>query len=271
MPDEPKDPLVQADPPKVAEPAPAPAERRPEASERKTMTAKPSKRRFSEETVLSRARRLMRQQLNPVAQVLGLEKYEPETFKQKLDELKKQKEDGLSGSERSEKRVKELEEKVVDLNTRLSKASEEGTRLKREYASLQKEHERERTESEIRELAQKAGVADLDYGLHLLKSHILKSGEEVGDVSGFFEALKKDPTKKLLFVEEKVAAGPRPLAEEKQNQNGQNGNGHLPAQPAPKPAEPGQKTGEEPDVLKMNKGDFGSYAREKYGYAPGSA
>lgn len=246
---------------------------------------KPNKnRRVSEETVLSRARRLTRSELKRIAQGLGIElpKYDAETLGAALAELKKGKEQGTSEAQREAERVRQLEERVAELTVQAQVVKTENARLKREAQQAAQQAEKSQAESEIRDLATRAGVVDLDYGLHLLRRHIkaLPAGTEIDaeGIKGYFEGLKKDPTKRAIFTEPAVPAGPAPVGEKTTQAQPASGAGqaqqpqsNLPPQGAPAPA-PGQGARPaEPNALEMNKRDFNRHARETYGYSPGMA
>jgi TolA-binding protein len=231
--------------------------------------------RVSDETVLSRARRMFRSEMKKVAQALGMETYEKEAFDKKIAELLKAREDGMSNVERQDKRMKDFEDRISELNTKLTQSSVEAKRLQRELQEKTSELEGIQTETEIRELAFSAGLKDVDYGIHQLRAHIRKlpEGEEINPegITKFFETMKK--SKPFLFGEERVPAGPSSLAEERSNGSAQPspGNGTLPAQGAPPPSDPGKAQKDEVNALDMKKVDFNKHTREKYGFSPGMA
>lgn len=236
-------------------------------------------RAFSEETVIARARRMMRSELTPVAKALGLEKYEPESFNAKIAELNKGREEGVSASDAANRRAKELEEKLIDVTAKLQQKTGEVNRIQRELQNTQVKLEQQSAEFDIRELALGAGIRDMDYALHLFRQHAksVPDGEEIEseNIRTFFEGLKK--TKPHIFTEERVAAGPRSIADEKKDREAAPANtsgkpGEATMRNPPSPTEPGRAgTGDEVNAEGMTKQQFNKYTREQYGYTPGMA
>lgn len=294
-----KDPMVTANPPAVAEPGTLPPAPSAPLSQAKPVAAaardqqrpkmSKSSRRVSEETVISRARRLMRAEMKKVAQALGLENYDPNTVNAKLEELKKARESGMSINERYEQQLNELRAQNQELNAQLGTATGELQKHRKDLVQAQKAQERLQVEYEIRTIASKAGINDLDYGVHLLKQHIkaLPADQQVLNdeaVRVYFEGLKKDPGKRYLFQEERVPAGPQSVADEKTKaaasavaaqptaqQPGQPAQTQIPGQGAPTPATGAAGEKKEVNALEMGKRDFNAHTREKYNYSPGMA
>lgn len=240
-------------------------------------------KKFSEDTVISRARRMHRSEMRKVATALGLDGYDPETFQKKLEELKKAREEGMTTSDRAEKALQEMKQRNVELEAKLLSVSSDVARHKKDLTLAQRDRQKLETEYEIRQTASRAGLDDLDYGLHLLRGHIKnlppeQQGLDDTAVKAFFEGLKKDPDKRHLFRDERVSAGPKTLEQQRTaqqpNANGQQtqiGQSGLPPQGAPPPAPAGSSGATKPaDAIDMSRRDFRNHARERYGYSPGA-
>ena len=266
--------------PKGDEPPP-PEQRAAKQEERIPMATKPKvkpRKPASEEAVLSRARRMSRQRLRPLAESLGVNPNADKAMDEAIAGLIKTQQDTLSSSERVESRLKALEEHNVELRSKVSQTQGELSRTKRELATKGQELTDVEIERDIERTALAAGVRDTDYGISLFKRHAAGLGDDVEpDCPAFFESLKK--SKPFLFTEETVPAGPSPgAAAVPQNQDpAQPGatqagapQSQIPDQPAPKPGPSGEPP-PEVNAEKMNPREFAEHTRKNYNYTPGQA
>jgi hypothetical protein len=231
-----------------------------------------TRRQASNDTVVSRARRMLRSEMKKVAQSLGMETYDEAEFQKKLEEMRKSHESGLSASEQLDRKMKELEErnvalraKVANMNKELIKARRDGQWKDQEMANMEIEHE-------IRRQARESGVRDEDYAIHKFRQHVnsLDDTDPDPDPKQYFEGLKKDTNLRFLFQEARVPAGPGSQAEkaaEVESQGAPQDQRNIPEQP-PKPAA-SQAQSDRQDALNMENQEFRDYAGEKYGFRPG--
>ena len=259
-------PSAEPDKPKEAPVAAKPKPNKP--------SAKPNKRRSaSGEAVLSRARRMYRSQMKKVAQALGFDEYDEATFNAKIEEMTQSQQASLSTSERQAGQLKEVETSRSHLLGEKQSLQTELNKARRGLQAAEKQLENFRIEVKLRETARDAGIRDPDYALHLLMKHSdeLPEGQEP-DVPAFFENLKRDASKRHLFNEESVPAGPRPVAEQQPNQpaqpTGEPQSQQVP-QPPPKPA--GPAGAEMPNALEMDDQTYNAHLKERYGYTRGTA
>lgn len=304
--DPPADPKA---PPPASESPPADAKPRPaEAGKEETKT--PEKRNSmatrnnrklkqqtrsskppSEEAVLSRARRIAKKELKKFATALGMEEYDEEAVNARLDEMVKAREENQSVLERTEGRAKTLEEQNGELRAKNAQLTQDLTRARKELEAAKQELDDFQVESEIEKAAVSAGFRDSDYGIELFRRWASTQPEDADlDPAAYFEELKSDQSKRFLFVEETVTAGPKPgtqAAPHNPQQPGQpgqgqqtqqppgqqgatQGQGNIPPQGAPSPAG-GQPDGQPKNVLDMNPREFAEHTRNTYGYSPGRA
>lgn len=230
-----------------------------------------------EETIVARARRMARSQLRKVAAAIGMEgEFSEEAFNAKITELAKAQEEKQSVVERIEGRANTYEEENKELRQRIAELQVEKAAATRKAEAHERELFNHQLESEIKEDAIAAGVADVEYGIELFKRYARDLPEDQEgeiDVKKFFEELKKDPKKRALFQPEEVTAHP-PSAADRAAANQQPGHqgatqGQT-SQAAPKPAG-GQNGVEEVDAVKMSPQQFADHAMAKYGYRPGQA
>jgi hypothetical protein len=244
------------------------------------MATKNKQREPSAEAVLSRARRMMRKELKPLAAVLNLTEYDQgaviKAFKEAVEAKATPSATGPEGQQAAP--GPDRSEEIVELKSRIrelekEKSTIEVAKLKAERQAIVAERSLEnmKVEVELRAEAQAAGVTDTDYAIDLLKRHAkqLPETEELNPKS-FFEGLKKDPSKRALFERADVAAGPTPVANEPQRQSQ--------GQPTPgQPVKPGDQLnpkaepapGEQINVEALSKRDFNAHTSDKYGFRPG--
>lgn len=230
----------------------------------------------TQEAIVSRARRMSRSHLKKVWSALGIEgDFSEEKLNHHLEELQKQADEGKSAVERIEGRAQTFEEENKELRQQIASLTNENTKLKHERDSTVAARENEQLEAQVRQAAVAAGVSDTDYGLELFRRYVNGLPDDHvqdEDPKVFFEGLKKDPTKKVLFQPEVVAAHPPSAAERAAatTQPGSQGAPQTPnMQPPPKPAG-GQGPVDEANVDALNRQDFASRTMEKYGYRPGA-
>ncbi len=241
----------------------------------------PGKKPVSEEAVLSRARRMFRKEMKVVAQALGMEEYDEDKLREALGEMKKAREDNQSALQRSDGRIKGVEEQNGELRGTVSQLQRELTAARRDLKMAVQEIDDSSVVHEIEKAAGSVGFRDTDYGVELFRRHArgLPDGQDP-DVSKFFEDLKKDQSKRYLFTEEDVTAGPKPGAQtvpqqpqQPQQPPGQQGApqgpNNVPDQGAPRPADPGGQP-QATDALSMNSREFSQHSQDKYGYRPGA-
>lgn len=227
------------------------------------------KRTPSQDTVISRARRLLVKELNPVAQALGLEKYEEQEFKAKIEELNRAREENMSNSERYETKLKQTEEKVVEMKAKEQTLLAELQKARNELRTEIQSRTNMEIEGEIQAAARKQGFKDTNYGMHLFREHIKGLPEhEEADLDAFFEGLKAKPNMKHFFEETPVPAGPAPVANNQPQETGAPPQPQTPDRAPPKPASPGVGQNQA-DAMDMNKRDFNSHVRDTYGFSPG--
>lgn len=238
-------------------------------------TKKPTKKP-SEEAVLSRARRLMRAEKRKLWNLLGFEgDYDDAKFEEHVAGLAAQKESTMTDQEKNAARIKELETQVATLNGKLATSQESETKARQALQSAEKKFQRASVEAEIREAARAVGIMDPDYAIHLYREHLKKLPEAERDQKApmpdqyFGEVLKKDPSKKHLFREEVVAAGPKSVAAE-QTQTQPPPPAQTPANgTAPAAPKPGDATAKPPEsVEKLSPRDFAKETERKYGFRP---
>lgn len=223
-------------------------------------------RQPSENDVLARAKRLAAGQLAEqrvkFAKALGLKDADDKLLDQKLAELQKEREAGMSGAERLEGEAKELRAQQAQIQV-------ENVRLKSELNKARKDKDRElqrrkdlEIEGELRQAAIASGIKDghaAKFALQMFAEHVRDHDD--ADPAKFFEDLKGKQDLKYLFVEKDVPAGPRVgLPTETVERSIAN----PPAPPAPGKA----SQTEDVDVSKMSKKDFADHSQQKYGFRP---
>lgn len=235
------------------------------------------KREPSAEAVLSRARRIARKELRPIAAMLGVEEFDNasivKALKEKLEAVTQQPatpEASQQGPDRASE-IADLKVRIRDLEKEKQELETSNLKLERARRNAEVTLEKMQVEIELREEARSAGVVDTDYALDLLRRHAQKSPDAEIDPKSFFEGLKKDPTKRALFERSDVPAGPAPVGNQQPQQPQQQT--QAPAQRpgeqlAPKPGEQPQK-GEDLNVEGLSKRDFNKLTEQKYGFRPG--
>jgi molecular chaperone GrpE (heat shock protein) len=275
----PPPPAISATPPPAA-----PAQgARVTAKDDRRMSSKSKRNNVNNETVLARARRLARSEMRQVAQELGMEKWDPVEFKKIATQLRKSQEAAQTDNQRAAQQLKELQDQNAELRAQLKTQSAEVAQLKKAQAQWDSQRERMEAEYEIRTAAMQVGITDTDYAMELLKRHLvaLPDDQPAPDPKDWFEGLKQDTTKRFLFREESVAAGPQPIASQQKPAGAQPAQqpaapagaqpSNIPPQGSPAAAQPGGAQPEAPNALDMKKRDFNAYSREKYGFSPGMA
>lgn len=247
-------------------------ERKPEMANKTkpTNNKKPNRNRQpSNETVVSRARRMMRSEMKKIAEALGMENYDEAEFKKQLEEMRKAREENLSHSERVERRLTALEESNTKLKAQNNQLNKELGVYKRKAENKEMEVSNLEIEHEIRRSAWEAGVQDIDYAIHRFKQHVLglSDTDPDPDPKEYFEGMKKDPKLKYLFQEREVPAGPSSEAE-RSTGDGKGAPQSQLTEGAPKPAQT-QETGKPPDVMDMSGKDFRDHVQSSYGFRPG--
>lgn len=264
------------------------SQKMPNKPNNKPNNRKPSRKR--DENFEARVRRAVRSEKKRVWEALGLEGDFDETkLGEKVDELLKAREENKSAIERFEGRASTLEEKMSDLKAELSRVTKERDRLTNDLKGKDEEISDMQVEHELREHAWRAGIKDPDYAIELLRRHARDLPEEQDpDVPKFFEDLKQDKSKRYLFEESSVAAGPKSAAEQQaaqqaaaqqqqqSQQPGQQGAPQgqqtaIPDQGAPKPAEGGEAEPKQKGVMEMNSREFAAHTDKNYDYRPGMA
>ena len=265
----------QTEPPKTEPPKRDPKMAKPKTQRR---NQSPKNKPASEEAVLSRARRMFRKEMKVVAQALGMDEYDEDKLKEALGEMTKAGEDNQSALQRSDGRLKGIEEQNAEFRGKVSQLQQELTTARRDLKQAMQEIEDSTVEHVIEKAAGLVGFRDTEYGIELFRRHArgLPDGQDP-DATQFFEDLKKDQSKRYLFMEENVTAGPKPGAQTVPQQPPQQPPGqqgapqgpNVPDQGAPKPADPGGQP-QAPDALSMNSREFSQHSQEKYGYRPGA-
>jgi hypothetical protein len=233
----------------------------------KKKTANKSTKKISQDAIVSRARRMLRSKQKQLWEVLGFEgEYSDEAFDEKMAEAAKTREASMSSGERQEAYIKKLEDQKAELMAKAKMLNEELTKARQQLDQEVDNRENLEIEYQIRAEAAKAGITDTDYAIHMFKRHVVNLGDDQeANPSGFFESLKKDPAKRYLFTEEKISAGPKPVAQTGAPQQLQT-NGQ--AQPTPST---GPQVEKDENVLDMDKRSFNQRTRDQYGFSPGMA
>lgn len=216
-----------------------------------------------DKAVLNRAKRLLRAYIrDQLAPVLGLAG-EDITEEKVVVALKA-----------AQDRIKEIEAgNTPDLVKEVDRLKAENLQLKKKavkairVAKAKEQEAKDRdVEFEIREAAMTAGVKDVDYGIHLFRSHVvgLAEGSPEPEPKKFFEGLRTDEGKRYLFDAGTTLAGTRTIAEENRTQQTQQTSTQPPNQ-TPSQA-PNQSTppAEEVDASKLSTADFRAHLRNKY-------
>ena len=243
--------------------------------------------------VLKRAQRMSRAMLRPIAEALGLPSdFRREDLEGLVQDLKQKRESGMGDEEKrkaaedaQKREMQKLQQKLDAAELRASRAEKANEQLEADKLDLTGQLAEAKADAEISVAAANAGVVDLDYAKTLLRREAEKLTEEPGAdfVPKFFENLKKDPTKKLLFKEGSVMAGP--TAERPETGAGAGGagagvgagagagaggaggagGGNPPRAPIePKPADTKPAT-----VDGMDRRQFNAHLRNTHGFVPG--
>jgi len=209
--------------------------------------------------VLERAKRLARnevsKELGRFSRALGLgDDYDPAKLEAKIQELQR-------GGGQPDEATKALMAQVADLKAQQEKQQRELAKERERAERAERNAKDVEVEAELKEYAMKAGVRDSKYALHLFAEHVQSGAEDV-DPEKFFEGLKADKTKRYLFAEETVLAGPTtPTPEQK-----------VETAPAPaNPAAPKEEDLTERDdkgKYKTNNREFAERTSAKYGFRP---
>jgi hypothetical protein len=257
---------------KMDKPDPKPAPKPTSKAEPKKPTQKKGGKPASEEAVLVRAKRMYRGKLRQVWEALGKDgPLDEEALDGELKRLVEERESQMGDRERQESRLAKIEEQNAELRTKLASAQAAAEKAEKARATEQQRREHVEIEHEIRDVARDAGVRDGDYALHLFRSHVKGLGDDQDvDPRQFFESLKKDDSKRHLFREEPVKAGPSTLEKDQQQQATPPGQPNQP-QPQPKPAVAGAQSNGPDDALALDKRSFNQRTADKYGFRPGMA
>lgn len=278
-------PVAEPAPESIPQPATATTEpsrgangKDPAPKKARTPVAAPKKNHQpSEQTVLSRARRLTRKNLKPVAVALGLEDFSEDAVLKKLQAVlagqQQQPGQGQPGQPGAPApntdEIVELKGQLKDLQKQVQTMEVEKLKAERRAISAERSMENLKIEQELRGEAQAAGIVDLDYAIDLMKRHASKLSEDQElDPKAFFEGLKSDPTKRALFERTDVPAGPPSIANDPKTQQQPAVQTSAPAvkpgdQPAPKPTTAPPEAPVNAD--EMSPRDFKAHT-QKYGY-----
>ena len=237
------------------------------------------KKKAGDESVMKRANRLARARLKPLAEALGLPSdFKTEHVEQIAKELKAQKDNAMTAEEKNKAAEQRRDAEVRDLREKLDQAAVKLLKVEKERdaalaakTDLEEQLQVAAADAEVAIAAAQVGLADPEYGKTLLRRKInsLGENEQVPNdfAKTFFEELKKDPTKKALFVDPLVVmAGPpkEPPKEPPPVKVNEAPNADGPKKPAEPP--PAEKV----DVTKMSKADFSKHMRSAYNYVQGT-
>lgn len=216
-------------------------------------------------------------ELARIAKALGLEKFDRKTLEAKLVELEKAKEDGLSISDKLDKRLSNLQGEVERLKLENGKMRGDLQKARKERDRAVRDREDYKIEHEIRSAAMGAGIVDdPDYALELFRRHVQETKQYDANPSDFFNGLKAEKKYRHLFIEEDVNAGAQPPRSANPSARETPPPSKIPPQGPPPPAS-GKGATNQVDVLatdengkpNMSPRDFKRYANEKYGFVQG--